>query len=190
VHTAQQCMDHTAHIFILTRCRGQVRYYVQGPPGSGKTSTIVSMVSSILSSPGSGPADQPSAAEPSHRRVLVCAQSNAAVDELTLRLSSGSLDASGKAKCVQPKRLSHECPISIIIFNEKCDCGNCLIARLLCRTASVVRLGVMESTHSGVQALHIDTVSRSRAANDTSAVSVAGVAYLKMSVAHVLRYPA
>lgn len=78
--------------------------------------------------------------------------------------------------------------MSIIIFNETCDFEYCLIARLVCRTASVLRLGVMESTHSGVQALHIDTVSRSRAANDTSAVSVAGMAHLRMSIAHLLRY--
>ena len=62
---------------------------VQGPPGTGKTSTIVVLASSLLGLP---PEEGPAAPSRAPRRILVCAQSNAAADELTLRLSQGILD--------------------------------------------------------------------------------------------------
>ena len=72
---------------------------MQGPPGTGKTSTIVAMVSSFLNRSMAVPSEEPSTEEqPSCCRVLVCAQSNAAVDELALRLSKGLLDGSGKPR--------------------------------------------------------------------------------------------
>ncbi|CAL8465380.1 g4916 [Coccomyxa elongata] len=110
---------------------------VQGPPGTGKTSTIVAMVSSFLNRSKAVPPEEPSTQ--TGCRVLVCAQSNAAVDELALRLSKGLLDGSGKPRSV----------------------------------ASVVRLGVLEATSSSVQALHIDTLSGTRAQGEQSAVSAA-----------------
>ncbi|MCJ1297187.1 DEAD-box type RNA helicase [Xylographa carneopallida] len=74
-------------------------WMLQGPPGTGKTSTIVALASALLGLP---PQEAPAAcskapkgpkeASLSPRRILVCAQSNAAVDELTLRLSKGVLD--------------------------------------------------------------------------------------------------
>ena len=72
---------------------------LQGPPGTGKTSTIVALASALLGlPPQEAPAETskapkgPKEASPGPRRILVCAQSNAAVDELTLRLSKGVLD--------------------------------------------------------------------------------------------------
>ena len=72
---------------------------MQGPPGTGKTSTIVALASAFLSlPPEEGPAAPGKALKGSKeklsapRRILVCAQSNAAVDELTQRLSKGILD--------------------------------------------------------------------------------------------------
>lgn len=62
---------------------------VQGPPGTGKTACIVAMVSALLLQNASE-ASLCSSATPgssiSARRVLVCAQSNAAIDELCARL--------------------------------------------------------------------------------------------------------
>nr|XP_024365688.1 uncharacterized protein LOC112277499 isoform X3 [Physcomitrium patens] len=55
---------------------------VQGPPGTGKTSTIIGMVSSLL-------IEEPSV------RILVCAPSNAALDEVAARLVNRMLDKSG-----------------------------------------------------------------------------------------------
>lgn len=59
---------------------------IQGPPGSGKTSTIVGIVSSLLEDPVSSV---------SSTRILICAPSNAAIDELLLRLSSQVFDSEG-----------------------------------------------------------------------------------------------
>ena len=83
---------------------------MQGPPGTGKTSTIMALVSAFLSLRAGevpalpeklpkGPRGQaPAATRP--RRILVCAQSNAAADELTLRLSNGVLEKeTGLKRC-------------------------------------------------------------------------------------------
>ena len=83
---------------------------MQGPPGTGKTSTIVALVSAFLSLQAGkgltlpeklprGPKGQ-APATMRRRRILVCAQSNAAADELTLRLSNGVLDKeTGLKRC-------------------------------------------------------------------------------------------
>ncbi|XP_024378072.1 uncharacterized protein [Physcomitrium patens] len=55
---------------------------VQGPPGTGKTSTIVGMVSTLL-------IEQPGV------RILVCAPSNAALDEVAVRLTHCMVDKFG-----------------------------------------------------------------------------------------------
>ena len=73
---------------------------MQGPPGTGKTSTIVALASAFLSlqpdaslaAPVKLPKGQQAPAQKHLGRILVCAQSNAAVDELTLRLATGVLD--------------------------------------------------------------------------------------------------
>lgn len=94
---------------------------LQGPPGTGKTSTVIAMISSLLATPliqqavhtstlptplhtpgrstgsaGSGP--------PRKVRVLVCAQSNAAIDELIMRLGDpGVIDAHGQYRYLTPQ---------------------------------------------------------------------------------------
>ena len=60
------------------------RTNLRSPPGSGKTKTIVAIVGALLSQklnsdPGTG----------SKKKLLVCAPSNAAVDELVMRFKSG-----------------------------------------------------------------------------------------------------
>ncbi|KAG0576671.1 hypothetical protein KC19_5G098200 [Ceratodon purpureus] len=55
---------------------------VQGPPGTGKTSTIVGMVSALL-------IEEPGI------RILVCAPSNAALDEVAARLVHRMVDKTG-----------------------------------------------------------------------------------------------
>jgi hypothetical protein len=55
---------------------------LQGPPGTGKTKTIIGLITSFLD-------NEPGNLSPKKRpRALVCAPSNSAVDELTLRLIS------------------------------------------------------------------------------------------------------
>lgn len=78
----------------------KVPYVIFGPPGTGKTSTLVELIKQIVSSP---PAVTPRAPGPvsalsnifgrnssrSHTRVLVTAPSNAAVDNVVQRLLQG-----------------------------------------------------------------------------------------------------
>ncbi|CEJ02391.1 hypothetical protein RMCBS344292_16398 [Rhizopus microsporus] len=63
---------------------------IQGPPGTGKTKTILALIVSLL--------DQRSNStqrRPVHGKLLVCAPSNAAVDEITKRLKDGIMTAHG-----------------------------------------------------------------------------------------------
>jgi hypothetical protein len=67
---------------------------IQGPPGTGKTRTIVALVSALVMTGGG---------EWSGARVLVCAPSNAAVDEIAMRLFEGlgAAGGGGVAKVVR-----------------------------------------------------------------------------------------
>ena len=78
----------------------------QGPPGTGKTSAIVALVSALCATRRAAPAaagagrlaDGAPAGAAAH--VLVCAQSNAAVDELVVRLAAHSTSDGQQAGCV------------------------------------------------------------------------------------------
>ncbi|TVY93187.1 putative ATP-dependent helicase [Lachnellula willkommii] len=73
---------------------------IQGPPGSGKTKTIVAMVGSLLTPilkqqrldlakiQAPVPGKAPVSTNPT-KKLLICAPSNAAVDELVIRLKEG-----------------------------------------------------------------------------------------------------
>ncbi|KIW42158.1 uncharacterized protein PV06_05739 [Exophiala oligosperma] len=72
---------------------------IQGPPGSGKTKTICGLVGAMLTGSIRKPdasgqrlntaTGRPVGAPASTKKVLVCAPSNAAVDELVMRLKKG-----------------------------------------------------------------------------------------------------
>lgn len=77
---------------------------IQGPPGTGKTKTILGIVGYILTSPkmmGASTISIPGSRnmEPVKKKerktVLICAPSNAAVDELVLRLCGGIKNSKG-----------------------------------------------------------------------------------------------
>ncbi|KAL1894526.1 DEAD-box type RNA helicase [Sporothrix stenoceras] len=87
---------------------------VQGPPGTGKTKTIVAMVGALLTGtikanagavamnrPGNAGANNDSTA----KKLLVCAPSNAAVDELVLRLKAGIKETTGVTRKINVLRL-------------------------------------------------------------------------------------
>lgn len=76
---------------------------VQGPPGTGKTACIVAMVSALLLESGSDGASLHSStagSSASHRRVLLCAQSNAACDEMVFRLSQQVCSSDRMYQCI------------------------------------------------------------------------------------------
>ncbi|KAI2483897.1 SEN1 N multi-domain protein [Pyrenophora tritici-repentis] len=83
---------------------------IQGPPGTGKTRTITAIVGAILSGsfrnrgtniavPGKSQSD------PTPKKILVCAPSNAAVDELCMRLRPGIKTLDGEVRQINIVRL-------------------------------------------------------------------------------------
>ncbi|CAB4256527.1 DNA/RNA helicase SEN1 [Maudiozyma barnettii] len=78
---------------------------IQGPPGTGKTKTILGIVGYILSlrnalpsnviSVPTGQAKSPIDQLLKKQKVLICAPSNAAVDEICIRLKDGVYDRNG-----------------------------------------------------------------------------------------------
>ena len=82
---------------------------IQGPPGSGKTKTICAIVGSMVSSYAkqtnardvSGKLPPP----PPSKKILVCAPSNAAVDELVMRFKDGVKLISGSTEELSIVRL-------------------------------------------------------------------------------------
>ncbi|KAF2425816.1 hypothetical protein EJ08DRAFT_663474 [Tothia fuscella] len=88
---------------------------IQGPPGSGKTKTIVAIVGALLtdslrdngtaiSTPKAANAQQPQTI-PTSKKLLVCAPSNAAVDELVMRFKDGITTKSGQSRKINIVRL-------------------------------------------------------------------------------------
>ena len=75
-------------IAIKSACDNDGFTLIQGPPGSGKTKTIVATVGAVLE----GHVERKFI----DKRILVCAPSNAAVDEITMRLKRGVKTKDGK----------------------------------------------------------------------------------------------
>jgi hypothetical protein len=84
----------------------RVPYLISGPPGTGKTKTIVETVLQIIQDPKA--------------RVLLCAPSNAAADTLTRRLRT-RLSPSQLFRLNSDKRTFAEVPQTILQF---CHVGN------------------------------------------------------------------
>ncbi|KAG0762590.1 hypothetical protein G6F16_005643 [Rhizopus arrhizus] len=67
---------------------------IQGPPGTGKTKTILALIVSLLDQRHKSTPGQPYGGS----KLLVCAPSNAAVDEITKRLKEGVMTSHGLRK--------------------------------------------------------------------------------------------
>ncbi|KAF2860825.1 hypothetical protein K470DRAFT_281910 [Piedraia hortae CBS 480.64] len=93
---------------------------IQGPPGSGKTKTIIAIVGGLLTREldkmdGSGPTPVPislpggakpaAGGETAAKKLLICAPSNAAVDELVMRLKDGVTTRNGKRHQINVVRI-------------------------------------------------------------------------------------
>ena len=87
---------------------------IQGPPGSGKTKTICALVGAMMTGfvnkPASnGPrlntANARAPAAPAAKKILVCAPSNAAVDELVMRFKQGVKMKDGSTEKLNVVRL-------------------------------------------------------------------------------------
>ncbi|CAI6264635.1 unnamed protein product [Periconia digitata] len=83
---------------------------IQGPPGSGKTKTIVAIVGAVLSDSLSNrgsaiPIAGQARSNTATKKLLVCAPSNAAVDELVMRFKNGVKTLRGDEKQLNIVRL-------------------------------------------------------------------------------------
>ncbi|KAE9990589.1 hypothetical protein EG327_001232 [Venturia inaequalis] len=107
---------------------------IQGPPGSGKTKTIVAIVGSLLSEslreqgtainrPG-----MDTKKTSTSKKLLVCAPSNAAVDELVMRFKEGVKTTSGQVKQLNVVRLGRSDNINSNVTDVVL--GNLVNARL------------------------------------------------------------
>ncbi|CAG13998.1 unnamed protein product, partial [Tetraodon nigroviridis] len=103
---------------------------IQGPPGTGKTKTIVAMVGCLLTGvlknptagvaigrPGLGAAKNNAPA----KKLLVCAPSNAAVDELVLRLKNGVKTQNGTTHQIEVVRLGRSDAINSAVKDVTLD---------------------------------------------------------------------
>ncbi|KAH7037379.1 SEN1 N terminal-domain-containing protein [Microdochium trichocladiopsis] len=105
---------------------------VQGPPGTGKTKTIIAMVGALLTGTFStntgvaikrptGANAAPNAAPPMAKKLLVCAPSNAAVDELVLRLKQGVKTTKGTFHKINVVRLGRSEAVNSLVQDVTLD---------------------------------------------------------------------
>jgi len=105
---------------------------IQGPPGTGKTKTIVAIVGGLLSDSLANQSaatriDVPKAAgkfqAPStmSKKLLVCAPSNAAVDELVMRLKEGVKTVKGVHKKINVLRLGRSDKLNSAVIDVTMD---------------------------------------------------------------------
>ena len=107
---------------------------IQGPPGSGKTKTIVAIVGGLLSQTLNNPAtgatkismpkgsgNRNVAGDAPARKLLVCAPSNAAVDELVMRLKEGVKTKNGNHHEINVVRIGRSDAINSQVLDVTMD---------------------------------------------------------------------
>lgn len=106
---------------------------IQGPPGSGKTKTITALVGALLtgalssdqgvaiSRPTGIGSSRPPARSSTAKKLLVCAPSNAAVDELVMRFKDGVKTVNGRHEKLSVIRLGRSDAINTNVLDVTLD---------------------------------------------------------------------
>lgn len=105
---------------------------IQGPPGSGKTKTIVALVGALLSGslgdhgvaisrPVTTSSSRPAVKATAAKKMLVCAPSNAAVDELVMRFKEGVKTLQGRQEKPSVIRLGRTDAINTNVLDVTLD---------------------------------------------------------------------
>ncbi|CCO30667.1 putative ATP-dependent helicase C29A10.10c [Rhizoctonia solani AG-1 IB] len=93
---------------------------IQGPPGTGKTSTICGLTGSFVSTARAALAAS-GEKEKEKRRLLICAPSNAAIDEVTKRLADGVRDNNGQPLTLKVVRVGTEASMNVSVTAYSLD---------------------------------------------------------------------
>ena len=95
-----------AYAAAVAPAHGRRIVLIRGPPGTGKTHTLATIVAALVA--GASSSSTP-------RRVLVCAQSNAAVDELARRVAAQP-GLAGRVVRVGRNRAAHAAPLQGVVM--------------------------------------------------------------------------
>ncbi|EPQ28681.1 uncharacterized protein PFL1_03984 [Pseudozyma flocculosa PF-1] len=99
---------------------------IQGPPGTGKTKTICALIGAFISTrkgtaTSAGGGGGGSAAGGPCKKILLCAPSNAAIDEVAKRAKAGMRNAEGKTIYPRVVRLGREEGINVAVKDISLD---------------------------------------------------------------------
>ncbi|KAG9121572.1 DEAD-box type RNA helicase [Ceratobasidium sp. 392] len=94
---------------------------IQGPPGTGKTSTICGLAGVFVSSSRTAFLASSDKEQKDKRRLLICAPSNAAIDEVTKRLVDGVRDDKGQPLSLKVVRVGTESSMNVSVTANSLD---------------------------------------------------------------------
>ncbi|EJU03106.1 hypothetical protein DACRYDRAFT_115362 [Dacryopinax primogenitus] len=106
---------------ILGSMQGDGFTLIQGPPGTGKTKTICGLVGCWLSKRGSATHPARPSEKPAKSKILICAPSNAAIDEVARRIKDGVRTSNGQRTSANVVRVGADAVINVSVKDISLD---------------------------------------------------------------------
>ncbi|KAH8992655.1 P-loop containing nucleoside triphosphate hydrolase protein [Lactarius akahatsu] len=125
-----------AVISILQEPKGSVSFIIFGPPGTGKTSTLVESIMQLLR-------------RDANFKILACTPSNAAADLLVERLAAAGLTVNQLLRLNARSRDMKSIPELVRTFSVNRECEDLLAFRVVISTCSSAGLLQMENIPAG-----------------------------------------